>query len=174
MQQVYKIKKALKTPWILAVIISIPVFIDVLYKGYETKILIMAALLILLFYLFTINNLIKRIAIDTKEITIRSLFGSNRILVDDIKFIDSITIGSRQFITISAKKSSLIPNTFDDFTGIIDSLCSVAKEEAIGKGLLELREHIVTRKSDITMAWITVILLVLIILFQLFPKIVSM
>ena len=35
MQKVYKIKKSLKTPMILGVLISIPVFVDVFQRGYE-------------------------------------------------------------------------------------------------------------------------------------------
>ncbi|MGD0209897.1 MAG: hypothetical protein ABSC14_02820 [Desulfomonilia bacterium] len=174
MQRVYKIKKALKAPMSLAVIISIPVFMDVINRGYETKILVMACMLIVLFYLFTLNNLLKQIKVGDGEIIIRSLFGSNRIHVEDIKLVDGVTIGSRQFITISAKKNSLIPNTFDDFIGIIDSIREVVKEEAIGKGLTDLRENVVTRKSDITMAWITVILLIIIVVIRFFPQFFSL
>ena len=112
----------------LAVIISIPVFMDVINRGYETKILVMACMLIVLFYLFTLNNLLKQIKVGDGEIIIRSLFGSNRIHVEDIKLVDGVTIGSRQFITISAKKNSLIPNTFDDFIGIIDSISAMEKD----------------------------------------------
>jgi hypothetical protein len=169
MEHVYKIKKALKTPMVLAVILSIPVFVDVIRMGYATRILVMACLLMILFYLFTLNNLIKKLLVGDNEIIIRGLFGSTRIPVDEIKLIDGVRMGTRQFITISAKKSSFIPNNFDNFVGIIDSLRSVVKEEAIGQGLLELREQTVSRKSDITMAWITVILLMIIVVIRFFP-----
>jgi len=45
----------------------------------------------------------------------------------------------------------------------------VVKEDAAGKGLEDLRGHVVTRKSDITMAWITVILLMIIVVIRFFP-----
>ena len=169
MQHVYKIKKALKAPMVLAVILSIPVFVDVIRTGYQTKILVMASLLMVLFYLFTLNNLIKKVVVSETEIVIRSLFGSNRIPVDAVKLVDGLTFGSRQFLTIAAKKNSLIPNTFDDFAGVIDSIKAVVKEETIGKGLHDLRQNIVTRRSDITMAWITVMLLVIILVVRFFP-----
>ncbi len=89
--------------------------------------------------------------------------------MEEIKLIDAVKMGTRQFITITAKKNSFIANTFDDFNGIIESLQSVVKEEAIGKGLLELKGHVVSRKSDITMAWITVILLAIIVVIRFFP-----
>ena len=71
MQKVYKIKKSLKTPMILGVLISIPVFVDVFQRGYETRILIMASLLVILFYLFTVNNLVKRLTITDSGIIMK-------------------------------------------------------------------------------------------------------
>ena len=154
---------------VLAVILSIPVFVDVLRMGYATRILVMACLLMILFYLFTLNNLIKKLIVTDNEIIIRGLFGSTRIPIDEVKLVDGVTMGTRQFITISSKKNTFIPNNFDDFVGIMDSLKSVVKDEAVGKGLLDLRGHVVTRKSDITMAWITVILLLIIVVIRFFP-----
>jgi hypothetical protein len=169
MEHVYKIKKALKAPMVLAVILSIPVFVDVIRMGYATRILIMACMLMVLFYLFTLNNLIKKLIVRDNEIIIRGLFGSTRIPVDEVKLVDGVTMGTRQFLTISAKKNTFIPNNFDDFVNIIDSLKSVVKDDAVGKGLMDLRGHVVTRKSDITMAWITVILLMIIVVIRFFP-----
>lgn len=169
MQTVYKIKNALKTPMLLAVLISIPVFVDVFRRGYETRILIMASLLVILFYLFTLNNLIKRLTINESGIALKSLFGTNAASFDEIKLIDGISFGSRQFIGITSKKYLLIPNNFENFETIIDDIRQVAREEVIGQGLIKMREKIVTRKSDITMAWIVVLLLVLCNVILFFP-----
>jgi hypothetical protein len=80
-------------------------------------------------------------------------------------------MGSRQFITLSTKKRShLIPNSFDNFPGIIESVRGMAAGKTIGEGLEQLRENVVHRKSDITMSWITVILLAIIILIRFFPR----
>lgn len=154
---------------ILAVLLSVPVFVDVIRTGHTTRVLFMASLLMVLFYLFTLNNLLKRIIIEDSVILIRSLFGTARIPLEEIKLVDAVTMGSRQFITISAKKNSYIANTFDDFSGIIESIQEVVKDENIGKGLLEMKGHVVTRRSDITMAWITVILLAIIVVIRFFP-----
>lgn len=170
MQKVYKIKKALKTPMVLAVIISIPVFVDVFRRGYETRILVMASLLVILFYLFTLNNLIKRLTVNDSGIVLRTLFGSNTALFDEVKLIDGISFGSRQFIGITSKKYILIPNNFENFESIIDDIRQFAREETIGQGLLQMREKTVNRKSDITMAWIVVLLLVLCNVILFFPK----
>lgn len=172
MERIYKIKKALKTPMVLAVLISIPIFVDVIRSGFETRMLVMAILLMVLFYLFTINNLIKRVTLTDQEISIRSLFGSTRVKVEDIINLDGIVMGSRQFVSVSAKKRSyLIPNSFDDFSGLIDDLKGLVPEERIGGKLAHIRENIVNRKSDIAMGWITVILLALIILLRFFPSV---
>lgn len=170
MYKVYKIKNALKAPMILAVILSIPVFVDVFRRGYETKILIMASLLVILFYLFTLNNLIKRLTVSDSEIVLKSLFGSSRTLWEEIKLIDGISFGSRQFIAVTAKKYLLIPNNFDDFAAIIDTIRELAREETIAPGLIQMREKVVNRKSDISMAWIVVLLLILCNVLLFFPR----
>ncbi|HPA83860.1 MAG TPA: hypothetical protein PLJ30_03570, partial [Deltaproteobacteria bacterium] len=61
MDTIYKIKKNLQIPMILATIISIPVFIDVIMAGFELSMLLMALLLMSLFYLLTINNILRRV-----------------------------------------------------------------------------------------------------------------
>jgi hypothetical protein len=169
MERVYKIKKTLKTPMILAVLISIPVFVDVFRRGYETRILVMASLLVVLFYLFTLNNLIKRLTVSDTGVALKSLFGSNSASFADIKLIDGISFGSRQFIGVTAKKYLLIPNSFDDFAAIIDDISALAREETLGKGLAQMRANIVNRRSDITMAWIVVLLLILCNVVLFFP-----
>jgi len=174
MERIYKIKKAMKTPMVLAVLISIPIFIDVVRSGFATRMLVMAILLMVLFYLFTINNLIKRVSVSEQEIVIRSLFGSTRIKVEDIMNLDGIVMGSRQFVSISAKKRSyLIPNSFDDFACLIDDIKGIVPADLVGEKLIKIRENIVNRKSDIAMGWITVILLALIILMRFFPTILN-
>ncbi|MGC9323579.1 MAG: hypothetical protein ACP5G0_02405 [Desulfomonilia bacterium] len=170
MDSVYKIKKGLKAPMVLAVLLSIPVFVDVVMGGFELKILIMALALMVLFYLFTLNNLLRLVRITDTEITISSLFGKSRITLDEVNSFDSMVMGSRQFITISSKKKNhLIPNSFDAFPRIIEDIISVAPENTVSEGLVFLKDHTVTRKSDITVGWITVILLLLIILIRFFP-----
>ncbi|HPS93484.1 MAG TPA: hypothetical protein PK600_03345, partial [Deltaproteobacteria bacterium] len=88
MDQVYKIKKSLKVPMLLAVVISLPVFVDVISSGFPTKTLIMAITLMVLFYLFTLNNLIKRVIVSSGEVSIKGLFGSSRIALGDISRLD--------------------------------------------------------------------------------------
>jgi len=170
MNRIYKIKKSLKTPMIIATLISIPIFTDVMMRGLEVKMLIMALALMILFYLLTINNILRKVAISDKQVIISGILGSKRIPVEKISLIDGMTMGTRQFITISAeKKNHLIPNSFDEFAGIIDDLMTITPQEKHGASLAFLRENIVVRKSDITGAWITVILLAIIILIRYFP-----
>jgi len=170
MNHIYKIKKSLKTPMVIATLISIPIFTDVIMRGLEVKMLIIALSLMLLFYLLTLNNILRRVAISDMQVSISGILGSKHIPLENITLIDGMTMGTRQFITISAeKKNHLIPNSFDDFAGIIDSLTTITPKEKHGASLAFLRENIVVRKSDITGAWITVILLSIIILVRYFP-----
>jgi hypothetical protein len=57
-----------------------------------------------------------------------------------------------------------------NFPGIIDSIRGMAPGETVGEGLEQLRENVVNRKSDITMSWITVILLAIILFIRFFPR----
>lgn len=155
----------------LATVISIPVFADVIMQGYKTSILVMAVSLMILFYLLTINNLLRKVRITDNEISIRGITGLRRLPLEDISFIDGITMGTRQFVSLSSKKRNyLIPNSFENFSAIVSNLEQVAKEGTLGEGLKSMKENIVVRKSDITGAWITVILLLIIILVRFFPR----
>lgn len=171
MKQIYKIKKALKTPMIIATLISIPIFADVVMRGLETKMLVIALGLMIIFYLLTLNNILRKVTITDTEIRTSGIFGSRVIPVEEITIIDGMTMGSRQFITISTKKRNyIIPNSFDNFSKIIDGLKSVSREEIQSKSLDVLKENVIVRKSDIAGAWITVILLAIIILVRYFPR----
>jgi hypothetical protein len=171
MDTVYKIKKNLQIPMTIATLVSFPVFVDVIMAGFEISMLIMALLLMLLFYLLTINNLLRKVRITESAVFIGGILGTRKIPVDDISRVEGITMGSRQFITLTTKKRNyLIPNSFARFHEIISDLERVAKAEALGPGLASLKENIIVRKSDITGAWITVILLFIIVIIRFFPR----
>ncbi len=171
MNNIYKIKKSLKTPMILATLISIPVFADVAMRGMDTSMLVMALTLMVLFYLLTINNILRRVRITDSLVSISGIFGSRRIPVGEIVSLDGMTMGTRQFMTITTKKRNfLIPNSFADFSRLIGDMMAVTPEEKQGGALQFLRDNTVERKSDIAGAWITVLLLAIIILVRYFPR----
>ncbi len=170
MKEIYKIKKGIKTPMSLAVLLSLPVFYDVITHGQELRILILASLLMILFYLLTLNNLVRKVTLSPDEITLTALSGTKRIAPAAITSIDGVTMGSRQFVTITAHgRSHLIPNSFERFPNIIKSLGSLIDEQKQGEGLKMIQEHPIERRSDSTGAWITVIILVIVILVRFFP-----
>lgn len=173
MQKVYKIKKAIILPTVLGMLISVPVFVDAIHMirsgAYPTRMLVFAVLFMVLFYLFSLNNLLKRVLVGSSEIVFRSLFGSTRIPTEDITFIDGVTFKSRQFVTItSKKKSSWIPNSYDNFPDILEDLEKIAREGTIGQGFIDIKANLVTRRSDIAMAWFVVLFLGLVIVVRLY------
>ena len=172
MTSVYKIKKDLKIPMIIATLMSIPVFGDLMInRGLQPSMMVLALLLMVLFYMLTINNLLRKVTITDHEIAVRSLGGVRRIPVGEVTFIDGVTMGSKQFVTITSnKKHSFIPNSFENFPGMLSDIESVAKEEAIGEGFKALKENVVARKSDVAGAWITVIVLVIVTFVILYQK----
>ncbi len=156
---------------ILATLMSIPIFVDVIMSGFEISVLLMALLLMILFYLLTTNNLLRKIRITDSSVTIRGILGSRRVPVADIVRLEGISMGSRQFISLATKKRNfLIPNSFAGFPEIISDLERVVNPEVVGSGLSAMKEHFIVRKSDITGAWITVILLFIIIIIRFFPR----
>lgn len=156
---------------ILATVISIPIFADVAMKGFELSMLIMALSLMIIFYLLTLNNILRRVRITDTSVIISGIFGSKNIKTEDITMIDGMTMGTRQFITITTKKRNhLIPNSFENFADIILDLMRVTTPERHGGSLETLKDNVMVRKSDITGAWITVILLLIIILVRYFPR----
>jgi len=171
MNRVYKIKKALKVPMVLAVVISIPVFADVLTKGFDPKIFVTAASLILIFYLLTLNNILRKVKITDHSISISGLFGTRHIKLDSVTSIDGMTMGSRQFITVSTKKRNyLISNSYDNFIGLIEDLSNIWGEDQPTANLKYLHDNIIPRRSDINGAWITVIILLIINIIRFLPR----
>lgn len=174
MESVYRIKKALRVPLLLSLIVSLPVFWDVFHRGYQTRVVVMASLLVALFYLFTINNLVKRVTIDETGVSIRGVFGTSRAVFDHIKRVDGIRFGARQFIAITEKRNILIPNTFAGFDSLIDDILAKVPQETVAEGIVSMRENIVSRKSDITMAWIIVIILLFCNILIFFPSLLGL
>jgi len=170
MEKVYKIKKSLRLPMILAVILSIPVFIDLMGRGMETGHIILIVILMLFFYTMAINNFLRRIKITADSITIGSFVGSKTIARADITALDGLSVGSRQFISlIVGKRSYLIQNSYNNFTGIMDALSAMVPPEHIKEGFTNIRRDPVSRSGDTIAAWLTVAILVTIITFKYLP-----
>ena len=167
-QKVYKIKKALIFPTVLGMVIAVPVFADAISMiragEYPARMLVFASLFMILFYLLSVNNLLKRVTLTDTEIVFRSLFGTTRILLDEITLIDGVTFKSRQFVTISSKKkNSWIPNSYDSFPELLQTLEEKAREGTIGQGFTNIRANLIQRRGDIAVAWFVVLFLILVI-----------
>lgn len=170
MEKVYKIKNSLRLPMILAVILSIPVFFDLMGRGMETGHIILIVILMLFFYLMAINNLIRRVTITPDSVTIGNFMGRKTIARADITALDGLSVGSRQFISLIVGKSShLIQNSYADFTGLMDALAAMVPEDHIKEGFSQIRQNPLTRSGDTIAAWLTVAILVTIITFRYLP-----
>jgi hypothetical protein len=172
MNRVYKIKKELKIPMVIAAVLAIPVFADLIWgRTVQPSMLVTAFVLMIVFYVLTINNLMRKLTITDAEIAIRSLGGVRRIPTHDITLVDGVTMGAKQFVTVSGnKKHSFITNSFERFPELVADVESVVKEEALGEGFKALKENIVPRKSDVTAAWLTVTVLIIVISLVIYQK----
>lgn len=167
---VYKIKSSLRLPMILAVILSIPVFADLMGRGMETGHIILIVILMLFFYIMAINNILKRVTITADSVTIGNFLGRKSIAGTDITALDGLSVGQRQFISlIVGKRSHLIQNSFADFAGMMDALRAMVPGDHIKEGFEQIRQNPLTRTGDTIAAWLTVAILVTIITFRYLP-----
>ena len=168
MEQVYKIKNSLRIPMAFAIILSIPVFYDVFNKGLATQHIFIVGTLVFVFIVFAANNLLRKISISKDEISILSIVGKKVIPLNEITSLDGVSLGRRQYISITHKKRThLIPNSFSDFTKILITLKALAQEGVIGQGLRDIESFPLSRTGDTIAAWITVILLTGILIIRL-------
>lgn len=168
MNQVYKIKNSLRIPMAIALITSIPVFYDVFIKGLARQHIIIVGILVVIFFAFAINTLLRRISIYDDRISIRSIAGKKDIPLNEIKTIDGISLGRRQYVSINHKKKTyLIPNSFGNFTKILTSIKGLVKEDSRGQGFNDLETFPLNRAGDTIAAWITVVLLLIILVTRL-------
>ena len=160
MEQVYKIKRGLRIPMVIAIFISIPVFYDIFNKGLAKQHVFIVGTLIFVFIVFAANNLLRKISISKDRLSILSIAGKKVILINEITSLDGISLGRRQYISITHKKRThLIPNSFNDFPKILTTIKELVQEDIIGQGLRDLEKFPLSRSGDTIAAWITVILL---------------
>jgi hypothetical protein len=164
MSDIYKVKKSFRIPMVISVIISLPIFADVILNEAQMPHMIIAIFLLLIFYILTINSFIRKVTLLKDGIRIRGLLGSRSIKLDDVSFVDGVSIGSKQYITISVpKRSYIIPNSYAGFDKITDFFCSHLQEDKTGGGIQLIREKSINRNKDTIIAWITVGILVLVL-----------
>ncbi|HEY9161309.1 MAG TPA: hypothetical protein VIS94_09510 [Desulfomonilia bacterium] len=164
MEKVYKIKNSLRIPMMIAIILSIPVFIDLFSKGIARQHIVIVSILVLVFIIFAFNNLLRKICIFDDRISIFSIAGKKIIPFNEITSVDGISLGRRQYISIvHKKKTTLVPNSFRDFQSILVSIKNIVPEDIIGQGLKDIESYPLSRTGDTIGAWITVIILAVIL-----------
>jgi hypothetical protein len=170
MERVYKIKNSLRLPMALAIVLSIPVFYDVLTRGLPIGQVVLISILILFFYIMAINNILRRVIIRGNGIIIGNYLGKKEVKAEEVTALDGLAIGSRQFITIAVgKRNYLIQNSFKGFPEIIRDLEEIIPEERRGTGLEGIQETPLVRTGDTIAAWITVGILLAILVFKCMP-----
>lgn len=164
MKDIYKIKRSFRIPMVISVVLSLPILADVILGGPQKSHMIIAIFLISIFYILAINSLIRRVTLFSNGCSIRGLFGSKTIQLEEISFIDGITIGSKQYITISIpKRNYIIPNSYSNFDKITAFFCSHLKEDKLGEGIELIKTSPTNRNSDTIAAWLTAGVLIVIL-----------
>jgi hypothetical protein len=160
MDQVYKIKNSLRIPMVIAIILSIPVFYDLFSKGIAKQHIVIVSILVIVFIIFACNNLLRKVCIFDDSMSIFSIAGKKSIPFNEISSVDGISLGRRQYISIThKKKTSLIPNSFRNFQNIVVSIKNIVPENIVGQGLKDIESFPLSRTGDTIGAWITVIIL---------------
>ena len=89
---------------VIAIILSIPVFYDVFSKGIARQHLIIVGILVFVFIIFAFNNLLRKLCIFEDRISLLSIAGKKVIPFNEITSVDGISLGRRQYISITHKK----------------------------------------------------------------------
>jgi hypothetical protein len=160
MEQVYKIKNSLRIPMIAAIILSIPVFYDVFNKGLAKQHKFVIVTLVLVFFVFSFNNLLRKITIFKDKITILNILGKKVIPFNEIGSLDGLSLGRRQYISITYKKRThLIPNSFNNFNNLLLTMKELVPGDLVSQGFSDIESFPLSRTGDTIAAWITVLLL---------------
>jgi hypothetical protein len=160
MELVYKIKNALRIPMVIAIILSIPVFYDVFNKGLAKQNKVIVVTLIFVFIIFAANSLFRKISIFKDRITILNILGKKIIPFNEISSLDGISLGRRQYISITHKKKThLIPNSFNDFPNLLLTMKELVQDDIVGQGFKDIENFPLSRTGDTIAVWITVLLL---------------
>ena len=160
MRNVYKVKNSFRIPITIAILLSIPVLIDVFNRQMETVHLVLVLILMGLFYITGFNSLLRKAMVTDDRIIVYNIFGKKNLPIEDITFLDGLTIGSRQFISINTKgKNILVPNSFNEFSKLAQVLSGFVEEEKVGDGLRYIMKHPLKRSTDTITAWVTVLIL---------------
>ena len=145
---------------VIAIILSFPVFYDVFSKGIARQHIVIVGILVFVFIIFAFNNLLRKVCIFEDRVSIFSIVGKKDIPFNEINSLDGISLGRRQYISIThTKKTSLIPNSFRDFPKILVSIKNLVPEDIVGQGLRDIESFPLSRTGDTIGAWIAVLIL---------------
>ena len=165
MEMTYKIKNSLKIPMAISILLSLPIVIDMLSTGFPRSHIITVSILFVIFYLLAINSLIRRVMLTEEGVSIRGLLGTKTMLLSEISTLDGVSFGTKQYLTISGNnKNFIIPNSFSGFNEIVGFFCAHLKEKTLGDGAMQIQENPLVRRSDVIAAWITALILAVIVL----------
>lgn len=172
MEKIYKIKNSLRIPMAISIILSLPVFFDIFKRGVPGQHIILAGILIVIFFVFVANTLLRTIRLDDEYIIIMSISGKKIIPLNEVTTADGISLGRRQYISLSYKsRTYLIPNSFQNFTKIIATLTEKLPEDKLCQGLRDIEKFPLVRTGDTISAWITVSILAAIIFLRFFSSV---
>ena len=164
MDKVYKIKRAITLPLIIAVVLSVPVFGLSLRTGAPTAKLLWTLALMLLFYLFAFNRILQRLAISEDALEFRGIGGKRHLPFNTISAIDGVTMGTRQFIVITAAKRSFhFSNSLDGFEDLAVRLQQTTAQDIQGAGLAEVIAAPARNRRDSFAPWLAVLVMLLLL-----------
>lgn len=149
----------------IAAILGLPITYDIYTRGLSHIQIALVTVLMIFFYVLTINNLVRKVITRSDGIDIITYLGKKSYSADDISNIDGYSMGKRQFIIIASKKRhSFIQNSFVGFLDIVSDLKKILPEEKIKEGITEIQKIPLERTGDTVAAWLTVVIMILIII----------
>ena len=165
MKKVYKVKRSITFPLLIAVLLSIPVFVFSVQGDAATAKLIWTFILMLLFYGFALNKIMQAITLTPDELEFRGILGRRIVKTTDITAIEGASMGTRQFIVISsATGSQHFSNSLDGFAELATSLKTMTPSGIQGSGLNDITQSPLINRRDALAPWIAVLVLSMLLL----------
>ena len=164
MDNVYKIKRSITLPLIIAVALSFPVFGLSLRTGAPTAKLIWTLALMFLFYLFALNRILQRVVLATNAIAFQGITGKRSVSFEAIKSIDGVTMGTRQFVVVTAGNRSFhFSNSLDRFQYLSIKLKQNTEQEVQCSGLAEIIDAPTSNRRDSFAPWVAVLVMLMLL-----------
>jgi len=165
---VYRIRKALRVPLVLAsVLLLILVFISFIRGSTPEKIVFSIVLIPLLYLCLEANT--RRVETEGESIRLTRLFRTREFNWSNITDVGVVMMRTKVYTVLTTTKGfHILSNSYENFYGLLRTIVDGVEKERVEKEVLNLLENPVENRTNIFSAWAAAAFFCVIIFFKLF------